>query len=111
VSLLVREYVSAEQLAALTPWSIDAIERMVRRGELTIGEHYFQPKGPRTQRVFKWSAIVAWIEKGRARDECQGPDPAAPGLSTDDARAGGPEVLDAGQIAARAAELLRVHAV
>ena len=57
-----REYLSAVQLAALTPWSVEAINKKVRRGELVRGKHYFQPNGPGSQLVFKWSAIVALIE-------------------------------------------------
>ena len=57
-----RAYVSAEQLAELTPWTVDAIEKMIRRGVLVRGVHYFQPQGKRGRLVFKWSAIVALIE-------------------------------------------------
>jgi hypothetical protein len=56
-------YLSTEQLAALTPWSVEAIRRMVSRGVLKRGEHYFQPLGARTQLLFKWPAIVALIER------------------------------------------------
>jgi len=67
VSNPVREYLDAAQLAASTPWSVEAIRRMVsrgvlRRGVLRRGVHYFQPLGPRTQVIFKWSAIVTLIE-------------------------------------------------
>ena len=57
-----REYLNAAQLAALTPWSVTAIEKKVRRGELVRGVHYFQPGGAGSQLLFKWSAIVALIE-------------------------------------------------
>jgi len=57
-----REYLDAVQLAARAPWSVEAIRRMVSRGLLRRGVHYFQPVGPRAQLVFKWSAIVALIE-------------------------------------------------
>jgi hypothetical protein len=59
-----REYLNAEQLAVVTPWSPDAIRRMVTRGTFQKGVHYFQPLGPRTQMLFKWRAIVALIEAG-----------------------------------------------
>lgn len=65
-----REYLNAEQLAELTPWSTDAIEKMVRRGTLKIGVHYFQPFGHRSQLLFKWHAIVALIE-GQLESEHQ----------------------------------------
>ena len=64
---LVREYLSAEQLAEATPWTASAIEKMVRRGALKQGVHYFQPFGHRTQLLFEWSAIVELIE-GRAEN-------------------------------------------
>jgi hypothetical protein len=57
-----REYLSVEQLAAITPWSEEAIRRMVSRGVLKKGVHYFQPLGARSRLVFKWSAIVQLIE-------------------------------------------------
>ena len=44
--------------------SHEAIYRMVRRGILQRGVHYFQPQGARTQLIFKWSAIVTMIESG-----------------------------------------------
>jgi hypothetical protein len=58
----VRPYLSAEQLCALTPWTPDALEKLVRRGVLKRGVHYFQPFGRRGRLFFKWSAIVALIE-------------------------------------------------
>jgi hypothetical protein len=59
-----RAYLSAEQLAELTPWTQDAVEKMVRRGVLVRGIHYFQPFGRRARLLFKWSAIVSLIEAG-----------------------------------------------
>jgi len=66
-----RAYLSAEQLAALTPWSPDAIEKMVRRGTLARGVHYFQPAGRRGRLLFKWDAIVALIECGPIQCDTQ----------------------------------------
>lgn len=59
-------YLSVEQLAAVTPWSVRAIEKMVSRSVLVKGVHYFQPFGRRSQRIFKWAAIEALIESGAA---------------------------------------------
>lgn len=70
-----RQYLNAEQLAAVTPWSPDAIRRMVTRGTLKKNVHYFQPLGPRTQMLFKWAAIIAFIEVGEAK--APPPPPAA----------------------------------
>ena len=64
-----REYLTIEQLAAVGPWSADAIEKMIKRGLLRRDVHFFQPFGPRTRLIFKWSAIVALIEgKDRVAD-------------------------------------------
>lgn len=60
-----RPYLYAEELSALTPWSTDAIDRMVARGILRLGVHYFQPGG---RRIFKWQAIVELIEGERVGD-------------------------------------------
>jgi hypothetical protein len=59
---LIREYVTADQLAELTPWSVEAIKAMVRRGILVVDVHYFQPQGRGTRLIFKWSAVRAYIE-------------------------------------------------
>lgn len=57
-----REYLSIEQVAELTPWTVEAIKAMVRRGTLVRGAHCFQPGGPGTRLVFKWSAVVGFVE-------------------------------------------------
>ena len=59
----VKPYIYIEELAEVTPWSIDAIRAMVRRGKLRLGEHYFQ-EGHRSRLTFKWEAIVRLIESG-----------------------------------------------
>lgn len=68
----VRPYLSAEQLAAVTPWSVNAIWKMTGRGMLQRNVHYFRPLGRRREIVFKWSAIVALIE-GREQTEPENP--------------------------------------
>ena len=62
-----REFLSVEQLAALTPWTPSAIRSMVARGTFKRGIHYFQPGGVRGQLIFRWSAVVSYIE-GQVRD-------------------------------------------
>ena len=59
----IREYLHADELAARTPWSVEAINRMVSRRILRPGVHYFQPFGRGSQRLYKWSSIVALIER------------------------------------------------
>jgi hypothetical protein len=68
----VRPYLSAEQLATVTPWSVNAIWKMVGRGMLRRNVHYFRPLGRRREIVFKWSAIVALIE-GSEQTEAEQP--------------------------------------
>jgi hypothetical protein len=64
-----REYLSAAQLAEVTPWTVDAIEKMIRRGILKENRHYFRPFGHRTQRIFKWHAIVTLIEGDHTKSD------------------------------------------
>lgn len=58
----VRPYLSIQQLAEVTPWTVGAIRKMVARGVLKRGLHYFQPLGRRRELVFKWAAIEQLIE-------------------------------------------------
>jgi hypothetical protein len=58
----VKEYLSAEMLAEVTQWTVEAIDAKRKRGELVKGQHWFQRGGPGTEVTFKWSAIVALIE-------------------------------------------------
>jgi hypothetical protein len=60
-----RAYLYAEDLAELTPWTVEAIDKMVARGTLRRGIHWFQPAG---RRIFKWAAIIELIEGGEGRD-------------------------------------------
>jgi hypothetical protein len=69
-----REYLNAAQLAAVTPWSRKAIDHLVANGLLIRGVHYFQPQGPRHALIFKWSAIVEFIE-GRAAESMRADAP------------------------------------
>lgn len=62
----VKPYLSIAELAALTPWTEQAIRTMISRGVLREGEHYFHV-GRRP--VFKWEAVVAFIEQRRPRPE------------------------------------------
>lgn len=61
-----KPYVSIAELACLTPWTDQAIRTMISRGILREGEHYFHV-GRRP--VFKWAAIVAFIEQGSPQPE------------------------------------------
>jgi len=61
-------YISTEQLAELTPWSVQAINTMRKRGIFKVGVHYFQPAGKGGQVIFKWAAVVELIESGALKD-------------------------------------------
>lgn len=90
-----RAYLNAEQLSVLTPWSPDALRRMIERGVLRKGEHFFQPLGPRTHRLFKWSAIVEMIESNDA-------EPMPPAVE----RRAEPEAIDVEEATQRLRRLL-----
>ncbi|GEM_PF-3425850 len=55
-----KPYLSIRELAALTPWTEQAIRTMMAKGVLKEGEHFFHV-GRRT--VLKWDAIVGFIER------------------------------------------------
>lgn len=57
-----KPYLSVAELAKLTPWSEQAIRSMIARGTFRRGVHYFQPGGRRGQLVFRWDAVVRYIE-------------------------------------------------
>lgn len=59
-----KPYLYVEELAALTPWSVEAIRKKVQRGRLQRGVHYFQ-EARRDRLIFKWAAIVDLIESSR----------------------------------------------
>jgi len=69
----VRRYFSTRELAERGPYTEDAIRRMVSRGTLRRGVHWFQPGGRKGRIVFDIEAIDAFIRKA--------PD-TAPRLST-----------------------------
>jgi hypothetical protein len=54
-----KPYLSIRELAEVTPWTEQAIRTMISKGILREGEHLFHV-GRRP--VFKWDAIVAFIE-------------------------------------------------
>lgn len=58
-----KPYLYAEELAALTPWSVEEIDAKIKRGTLRLGVHYFQERH-RARRIFKWQAIIELIESG-----------------------------------------------
>jgi hypothetical protein len=68
----VREYLHIDQLAEVTPWSESAIRVMISRGVFQLGVHYFKPHGPNSRPIFKWAAVVKFIEEGvRNETSCE----------------------------------------
>ena len=55
-----KPYVSIRELSSLTPWTEQAIRTMMAKRILREGEHFFHV-GRRP--VFKWEAIVRFIER------------------------------------------------
>jgi len=55
-----KPYLSIRELSALTPWTEQAIRTMMAKGVVKEGEHFFHV-GRRT--VFKWQAVVEFIER------------------------------------------------
>ena len=60
-----KPYLSMDELADLTPWSKDAIKKLMKRETLQRGRHWFH-FGRRI--VFKWSEIVSLIENEGRED-------------------------------------------
>jgi hypothetical protein len=54
-----REYLSLKELCERIPYDDRTIRNMMTKGKLILGTHYFKPNG---RLIFKWSAIVQWIE-------------------------------------------------
>lgn len=60
-----KPYQSLIELSTNIPYSENAIRVMISRKELVEDVHYFRPErnGKKSRKmVFKWSAIVEWIE-------------------------------------------------
>ena len=60
-----KPYLSIAELTRLTPWTDQAIRTMISRGILREGTHFFYV-GRRP--IFKWAAIVTFIERPQPRD-------------------------------------------
>jgi hypothetical protein len=56
-----KPYLSIHDLPLLTPWTTQAIRSMIKRGVFVENAHFFRV-GRRI--VFKWTAIVDFIERG-----------------------------------------------
>jgi len=89
-----KPYLYVDELTALVPWTAEAIRMKVRRGELQRGVHYSQERH-RARLIFKWDAIVAFIEYPPAL-----PAVAAPGRKLR-------RILDVGQATAALRRILR----
>ncbi len=61
-SVHIRAYLYVDQLAELTPWSPGRIRNMISDGSFREGKHYYRPNGPGSRPIFRWSAVVDFIE-------------------------------------------------
>ena len=61
VVLPIKPYLSYEELAERTPFTVEAWRSMVKRGQVLENVHYFRV-GRRI--TFKWEAVVTFIEHG-----------------------------------------------
>jgi hypothetical protein len=70
-----KPYIELDDFPNLTPFTAAAIRAYMHRGELVEGTHYFRAPGRGKRRpgrpIFKWAAIVEWIES--RRPECVSP--------------------------------------
>lgn len=67
-----RQYLYISQLAEVSPWSAAAIRKMMSRGVLRQGEHYFKPGGRNARPIFSWAAIERFIEGRDESESCAG---------------------------------------
>ena len=75
---LEQEYLSIDEVAARLKCNRKTIVNRMSSGIYREGVHYFRPEGTNKKGkpwhcdpLFKWSAIVAWVE-GQERAECAG---------------------------------------
>ena len=54
-----KDYLSLKELCERIPYNDQTIRNMMTKGKLLLGTHYYKPNG---RLIFKWSAIVKWIE-------------------------------------------------
>jgi len=54
-----KDYLSLKELCERIPYEDQTIRNMMTKGKLVLGTHYFKPNG---RLIFKWSAIIKWIE-------------------------------------------------
>ena len=54
-------YIDTAELLNRVAWSPRKLARLVSSGALVCGRHFFQPV-PRGDRLYRWDAIVEWIE-------------------------------------------------
>lgn len=56
-----KEYLDTEELLEVFPYSKRMLEKFIAEEILIEGVHFRRPAGPRTKRVFFWSAIEKWM--------------------------------------------------
>ena len=68
--LRAKPYLSIRELSELTPWTDQAIRTMIAKGIFREGVHFFHV---RRRPVFKWEAVIAFIEGREREDELEVP--------------------------------------
>ena len=61
-----KPYLSIRELSELTPWTDQAIRTMMAKGIFREGTHFFHV---RRRPVFKWDAVIAFIERQESENE------------------------------------------
>ena len=56
-----KDSLSIKEVCERIPYEEQTIRNLMNQGRLVQGTHYFKPNG---RLIFKWSAIVKWIEGG-----------------------------------------------
>ena len=65
----IEEYLTVEELAARIKFSRQSIYNMISKGEFVLHQHYLKPRPKKI--LFKWSAIMTWMEKGSSKPDPQ----------------------------------------
>jgi len=63
------EYLTVQELSSKIKFSKQSLYNMIFKGEFILNEHYLKPRPKKI--LFKWSAIMTWMEKGSSKPNPQ----------------------------------------
>ena len=63
------EYLTVKELSGRIKFSRQSIYNLISKGEFVLNEHYLKPRPKKI--LFKWSAIMTWMEKGSSKPNPQ----------------------------------------